>query len=244
MPDESDSPQYDNIIDRFLAEYGKVAKKALQAVRAPETTVEEALDLQLRLSDLLDPLDLPDLDEEMRRLLAGKRIATVQDLSMECAEGLRLCPEFAATFEAPPEAFELAAYQDMSLGGFIKALQVIARGADTALLTCVGQAEEECAGLQQQMTARLQDPGTPREEQKLIAFAFAEPVRVREAALKKLAAPQGPAETEELKAEKLAQIKKAEDIKKLVHEFLKDAEAGTLPGNVRVITPNKPKRSP
>jgi hypothetical protein len=182
-------------------------------------TAAQAQQLTHDLIEIIDPLPLPQMSQEQRDDMAGKRFPDLQKLMFDCASGLRLSLEIAAKIDAPPETFEALARQDMEIGGFIKALQGLHEAADTTLLAAAGEANELCDTTDQLVLAHGSGAGPlDPASQVVLQNLFAEPARVRTEALAQAPRAKADPAPEDQQA--------AEERKRAVAEFLTDIKGG------------------
>src|SRR5579883_888944 len=165
-----------NIIDIFIGRYDPRPEGDVSHPGPSELTA-----MQDQLAALVEKLPLQNLDEEQRKDMAGKRFPEQIDLMYECANGLRRCPEIAAVLGAKAEDFETVARQDMSMGGFIKAMQAIQSGADTGLLILASDGDKLCGDVAQQVRALVHGDiaGADDGQRKALDFAFSEAATAR-----------------------------------------------------------------
>lgn len=216
-----------DLITSFFARYESVMDE-----EAPVThpTSAQAQQITHDLIEIIDPLPLPEMTQEQRDDMAGKRFPDLQKLMFDCASGLRLSLEIASKIDAPPEAFETIARQDMEIGGFIKALQGLHEAADTALLAAAGEANQICESTDQLVLAHGSGAGPlDPASQVVLQNLFAEPARVRAEAL---------AQAPRAKADPALEDQQAgEERKRAVAEFLTDIKSGQATALGRLLAP-------
>lgn len=211
-----------DIYDQFLARFENQPEDA--AVRIAHEDPAALLALQDELAQGVDPLAMPQMNEEQRDGMAGKRIPETQDLLFECADGIRQCPEIGREVGAGPEVFENTARQDMSIGGFIKGLQAVRAGAEAGLLHAAGEGDELCDAADRRLESALGQEGLDRGAQNALKWSFAEAIRVREEAWKEATgSARKPAPAAEAES---AEARETERRKALVTRFLSDLLEG------------------
>lgn len=224
-------PITNDAIARFLSRYEKPAAPDISTRHPP---LAEMVGHRDALSAIIDPLPLPDLTTEERDDMAGKRSPELQDLIFECAAGLRSCPEIAEEVGIKPAEVEIAAHQDMSVGGLIRAMQSILEGADTALLIAAGEADTLCEKAQEIFLALLGDPALPRPQHNALRYACAEPLRLRAEAQARVRGPQIAVVEEDPKG----QAQKKQQVYQMLMD-LKDGKDATVSRGLAQVSAKK-----
>jgi hypothetical protein len=216
-----------DLISRFFARYEAVAEEDAPVAHPTSTQVRQLIQ---DLIETVDPLPLPQMDQEQRDDMAGKRFPDLQKLMFDCAGGLRMSLEIAGKLNTAPEVFETVARQDMEIGGFIKGLQGLNEAADNAFLAAAGEANAICENTDQLVLAHSSGSGPlPPAQQMALQSLFAEPARVR---------AEAQAQDAKVKAEPgLAEQQAAEERKRAVVEFLTDFKSGQATALVRQLAP-------
>lgn len=212
-------------IDTFLSRYEQPDPDA--ADPAIHMSIKDAEALQDELAAIVDPLPLHDMDPAQRDASAGKRFPEIQEVMLETAAALRRCPEILADLDPPlsPEALETAARQDMSIGGFIRALSSLAENADTGLLLAVGEAAGLADSTADTLKSTINDTSIDPDRRRALGFLFADAVRVHSDANKDAQGRPAPGpSTDTLQA--LSQQRDRNDRRLLVQQFLSDLNAG------------------
>lgn len=187
--------------------------------RLDDVTDDKVAQGRVQFEGVMNQIPAPDLAESQAAKLRGARFPEQQDLMYQIAAGLRACKAKGIDLglNVTPEQIETIAAQDMSVGGVLKAIEVIGRGADTGILLCAREADVALTSTFDALRAMSADPTVSDADKAAVSFAFAEPVRLVQEAKERAAPVEDEAEVQH--QQRLKQLLQKGNLKELIAAF-------------------------
>lgn len=210
-----------DLYDEYLAPL-VAHSEAVVVQEQPSAVVHKA---RTQFKDVLIPLPKSDLTDASRDKIRYERTADQPDLLFQTAAGLRQCQAAGIDLDLgfAPEHLEEVARTDMSLGGVIKGLEVVSRGADTGLLLCAQKGDVACRQVREWMKGVVEDPSIPAWSRDTAKLQMADPLgRYFEMGAKEQARTDA---DEAAHQERLQAVLQQTDMKQMIGRFVAAAQA-------------------
>lgn len=187
--------------------------------RLDDVSIEALARGRAQLEAALRELPEPALTDDEIAILRGGRFPEQQDLMYQIAVGLRACQRAGIDLgvDVLPERLEEIAELDMSIGGVLKAVEVIDRGAQTGILLCARDADADLRATLGSLAALAEDPDVPEVDQLVVQHAFADTIRLLSEAQQTDAPAPDPREVQH--EQRLQQLRARGDLKQIFADF-------------------------